>query len=375
MKGSLRIITLFGIPVYLHWTFVLIFVYIYLLGSFSGATSGLTQSYMLLISLLFICVLLHEFGHALMARRFGVGTQDIILSPIGGIARLNKLPEKPIQELLVAIAGPAVNLGIVLLLAPFYFGSLSAIDRSNLINSIFNAAGNYFAPDLALGGFLIVGLFWLNIILAIFNMAPAFPMDGGRVLRAILSMRLNRVKATWYAALIGKIFAVGFAIHGLLSQPMNFLYVFIGVFIFITASNEYKMVKIEKVLKSQTGKMLYPAQKAFLHCLQSVDQAAELIQQGTIKTFLVVDNWRNPLGMLTAEQVLQALKDGKADLPVQKLPLYPIKSVHEQSSLETIYQTLQQQQQIPALVTFDHQGNATGLIDGYLLNQFIKQMK
>jgi len=374
MKGSLRIITCFGIPVHLHWTFVLIFVYIYLLGAFSGATTGLTRSYMLLILLLFICVLMHEFGHALMARRFGVGTQDIILSPIGGIARLNKLPEKPVQELLVAIAGPAVNLGIVVLLAPFYFGSLSAIDRSNLINSIFNAAGNYFAPDLALGSFLIVGLFWLNIILAIFNMAPAFPMDGGRVLRALLSMRLNRVKATWYAALIGKIFAIGFAIHGLTSQPMNFLYVFIGVFIFITASNEYKMVKIEKVLKSQTGKMLHLAQGTFLHGLQSVDQAAELIQQGTIKTFLVVDNWRNPLGMLTAGQVLQALKDGKADLPVQELPLHPVKSVHEQSSLETIYQTLQQQQ-IPALVTFDHRGNATGLIDGYLLNQFIRQMK
>ena len=120
--------------------------------------------------------------------------------------------------------------------------------------------------------------------------------------------------------------------------------------------------------------MLHLPQSAFLHSRQSVDQAAELIQQGTIKTFLVVDNWRNPIGMLTAGQVLQALKDGKADLPVQELPLHPVKSVHEQSSLETIYQTLQQQQ-IPALVTFDHRGNATGLIDGYLLNQFIRQMK
>lgn len=374
MKGSLRIITLFGIPVHVHWTFALIFVYIYFLGSFSDSAPGLTRSYMILILMLFVCVLMHEYGHALMARRFGVGTHDIILSPIGGIARLNKLPEKPIQEFLVAIAGPAVNLVIVLLLAPFYFGAISALDRSNLINSIFNASGNYFAPDLSLGGFLIVGLFWLNIVLAIFNMVPAFPMDGGRVLRALLSLRLSRVKATRFAALIGKIFAVGFAIWGLVGQPMNFLYVFIGVFIFITAANEFKMVKIEQALKSVTGKMLNPNQSAFLHYKDSMDQAAQIVQDTEIKTFLVVDNWRNPMGVLTADMVLQALKDGQAEQPVSSTALHSIKGVDEQSSLETIYNLLQHQQ-TPALVTFDQSGNATGLVDTYMLNKFIQQAK
>lgn len=374
MKGSLRIITLFGIPVHVHWTFALIFVYIYFLGSFSNSAPGLTRSYMLLILMLFICVLMHEYGHALMARRFGVGTHDIILSPIGGIARLNKLPEKPIQEFLVAIAGPAVNLGIVLLLSPFYFGAISVIDRSNLINSIFNASGNYFAPDLSLAGFLIVGLFWLNIVLAIFNLIPAFPMDGGRVLRALLSLRLSRVKATKFAALIGKIFAIGFAIIGLISQPMNFLYVFIGVFVFVTAANEYKMVKIEQALKSVTGKMLNPNRRSFLHYKDSMDQAAQIIQDTDIKSFLVIDDWQNPVGVLTANRILQALKNGQADEAVTAGALEMIKGVNEQSSLNTIYNLLQQDQ-TPALVTFDQAGNATGLIDTYMLNQFIQHAK
>lgn len=374
MKGSLRIITLFGIPVHVHWTFALIFVYIYFLGSISNSAPGITRSYMILIGMLFVCVLMHEYGHALMARRFGVGTHDIILSPIGGIARLNKLPEKPMQEFLVAIAGPAVNLAIVLLLSPFYFGAISALDRSNLINSVFNASGNYFAPDLSLTGFLIVGLFWLNIVLAIFNMIPAFPMDGGRVLRALLSLKLSRIKATRYAALIGKFFAIGFAILGLVSQPMNFLYVFIGAFVFITAANEYKMVKIEQTLKSFTGKMLGGEKRAFLHYHDSMDQAAQIVQDTDIKTFLVFDNWRNPIGILTTDNILQALKDGQAEQPVSATTLYPINGVDEQSSLETIYNLLQNRQ-APALVTFDQSGNATGLVDTYMLNKFIQQAK
>lgn len=374
MKGSLRIITLFGIPVHVHWTFALIFVYIYFLGSISNSAPGITRSYMILIGMLFICVLMHEYGHALMARRFGVGTHDIILSPIGGIARLNKLPEKPMQEFLVAIAGPAVNLAIVLLLSPLYFGAISPLDRSNLINSVFNASGNYFAPDLSLAGFLIVGLFWLNIVLAIFNMVPAFPMDGGRVLRALLSLRLSRIKATRYAALIGKFFAIGFAILGLVSQPMNFLYVFIGAFVFITAANEYKMVKIEQALKSFTGKMLGSEKRVFLHYHDSIDQAAQIVQDTDIKTFLVFDNWRNPIGILTADKILQALKDGKAEQPVSSSTLYPVNGVDEQSSLETIYNVLQNRQ-APALVTFDQSGNATGLVDTYMLNKFIQQTK
>lgn len=374
MKGSLRIITLFGIPVHVHWTFALVFVYIYALGAFSNSAPGLTRSYMILILLLFACVLMHEYGHALMARRFGVGTHDIILSPIGGIARLSKLPEKPMQEFLVAIAGPFVNLVIVILLSPLYFGIISSADRSSLLNSIFNASGNYFAPDLSLAGFLIVGLFWLNIILAIFNLLPAFPMDGGRVLRALLSLKLDRIKATKYAALIGKLFAIAFVAIGLFSQPLNFLYVFIGVFIFMTAASEYRMVKIENALQSVNGKMLNTSKKAFLNFQDSVDKAAQIVQGTDIKSFVVFDNWHNPIGILTAETILQALKNGQAHLPVSEVYLHSINGVNELSSLETIYNLLQTHQQ-PALITFDQFGNATGIVDSYILNQFIKEAR
>lgn len=372
MKGSFRIVTLFGIPVHLHWTFFLVFVYIYFLGSFSSSAPKLTISYMVLILMLFVCVLMHEFGHALMARRFGVSTQDIILSPIGGIARLSKLPEKPMQEFLVAIAGPAVNFVIVLLLSPIYFWTLSAVDRSNLMYSVFNASGNYFAPDLSMGGFLIVGLFWLNIILALFNLLPAFPMDGGRVLRALLSLKLSRVQATRYAAFIGKGFAIIFVAIGLFNQPMNLLYVFIGVFIFMTAASEYRMVRIEKLMNAHTGKDLLPMNRSFLFGNDPIEKAAQIIENTELKSILILDQWQNPLGVLSAKQVLDALKNGQAAAAIQNLDLKPIFLVAEQWSIGQIYQIMNDQDR-EALVACDQLGNAKGVIDPYLLNTFIKK--
>lgn len=372
MKGSFRIVTLFGIPVHLHWTFFLVFVYIYFLGSFSASAPKLTMSYMILILMLFVCVLMHEFGHALMARRFGVSTQDIILSPIGGIARLSKLPEKPLQEFLVAIAGPAVNLAIVVALTPIYFFTLSAVDRSNLMYSVFNASGNYFAPDLSMGGFLIVGLFWLNIILALFNLLPAFPMDGGRVLRALLSLKLSRVKATRYAAFIGKAFAIVFVGIGFFSQPMNLLYVFIGVFIFMTAASEYRMVRIEKLMNAYTGRDMLPSNRSFLFATDPIEKAVQLIENTELKSILILDQWQNPLGVLSAKQVLEALKQEQTDAPVQTLALKPVFLVAEQWSIGQIYQIMNDQDR-EALVACDQLGNAKGVIDPYLLNTFIKK--
>jgi Zn-dependent protease len=372
MKGSFRIVTLFGIPVHLHWTFFLVFVYIYFLGSFSASAPKLTVSYMILILMLFVCVLMHEFGHALMARRFGVSTQDIILSPIGGIARLSKLPEKPIQEFLVAIAGPAVNFAIAIALAPIYYWTLSAVDRSNLIYSVFNASGNYFAPDLSMGGFLIVGLFWLNIVLALFNLLPAFPMDGGRVLRALLSLKLSRVRATRYAAFIGKAFAIVFVGIGFFSQPMNLLYVFIGVFIFMTAASEYRMVRIEKLMNAFTGAALFSTPTVFLFGGDSVDKAAELIESTDVKSILILDQWQNPQGILTAKVILDALKQGQAEQAIRTLALEPIQMVTEQWSLGQIYQYMNDQK-YDALVACDRLGNIKGVIDPYMLNTFIKK--
>src|SRR2546425_243200 len=181
MKWSLKLGSFAGIRVYLHWTFVLLLGWI--LFSHLGRGHDWAEAWtgVGFIIALFGCVLLHEFGHALTAKRYGIRTQDITLLPIGGIARLERLPENPRQELWVTLAGPAVNVVI----AGVLFMVLWFVYRMN----------EFFQVRLLEGNFLL-RLMWVNVFLGVFNMLPAFPMDGGRVLRALLSMRLGRAKAT-----------------------------------------------------------------------------------------------------------------------------------------------------------------------------------
>ncbi len=185
MKWSLKLGSFAGIRVYLHWTFVLLLGWI--LFSHLGQGHDWAEACLGVgfIIALFGCVLLHEFGHALTAKHYGIGTRDITLLPIGGIARLERLPENPRHELLVTLAGPAVNVVIAgVLFAVLYF----------------LYPGNKFSQANLLEGNFLVRLMWVNVFLGAFNLLPAFPMDGGRVLRALLSMRLGRARATRLAA-------------------------------------------------------------------------------------------------------------------------------------------------------------------------------
>ena len=169
MKWSFKLGRFLGIDVFVHFTFLILLVVIGIAHWLPERSLATALSGMLFFALLFLCVLLHEYGHALMARRFGVGTKDITLLPIGGVARLERIPEKPVQELWVALAGPAVNVVIALLLTAWL------------------TLQNAWEPLSTLGiadGSLVERLLAVNMGLVIFNMLPAFPMDGGRVLRA-----------------------------------------------------------------------------------------------------------------------------------------------------------------------------------------------
>lgn len=179
---------------------------------------------------LFLCVLLHEYGHSLTARRYGIGTQDILLTPIGGIARLNHIPEKPIQEFVVAIAGPLVNVVIALLVAPFLFGVLGGLVEIEEESLSFIASPH---------GYL-TGLFVANIALFVFNLIPAFPMDGGRILRAILAHFFGRLKGTRIAMWIGTIFSIAFVFIGVYFEQYSLI--FIGIFISIMARMELRSI-------------------------------------------------------------------------------------------------------------------------------------
>jgi len=218
MRWSWRLGTVFEIPIYLHWTFLLLlgFVAVSQLaasGSFVVAMSGVA-----FIAVVFGCVVLHEFGHALTARRFGIATRDVTLLPIGGIARLDRMPNDPRQELWVALAGPAVNLAIAGLLGIWLF-----LTGPGLI-------GSSFAAKLLL----------VNIALVVFNMLPAFPMDGGRVLRALLARRIGHMEATEVAARVGRGMAVVFGLIGLVWSPMLIL---IALFVWFGAGQEAEMAR------------------------------------------------------------------------------------------------------------------------------------
>jgi Zn-dependent protease len=223
MSWSLNIGTIAGTAVRVHVTFLLFLSWIFATAWAAGGPAQAWEGLAFMV-LLFACVLAHEFGHIFMARAFGVATPDVTLLPIGGVARLERIPEAPHQEFLVAIAGPLVNVAIaiglvVLAGASLTGGGLAAVD----------------SPHVS----LLDRLAAVNIFLAVFNMVPAFPMDGGRVLRAALSTRLGFVRATGVAAAIGQVLAVVLGLIGLFYNPML---IFIAAFVFLAASGEARAV-------------------------------------------------------------------------------------------------------------------------------------
>lgn len=231
MRGTFQIAKLFGIPVLIHWSFALLIAWVIVSGYSSGLdVIGIVWLTLLMFSI-FFCVVLHEYGHALTARRYGVGTKDIVLLPIGGVARLDKLPEKPVQELLVAAAGPLVNIAIAILLSPYFFWiSMDSVQKEMVEGE--GIVSTTFVPYLIS----------LNIMLALFNLLPAFPMDGGRILRSLLAIRLGREKATKIAAIVGQIFAVAFVVASIypLQSPV---FALLGVFIFFFCTSRTKKYK------------------------------------------------------------------------------------------------------------------------------------
>ena len=228
MSWSLKLGSIAGTAVRIHITFILFLAWIFGASYVSGGPNAAWSS-LLFMMLLFLCVLAHEFGHLLTARAFGVLTPDVILLPIGGVARLERIPEKPLEEFLIAIAGPLVNVviasGLVLATsATLDGGSLAAVESAKVS----------MADRLAS----------VNLFLAIFNLIPAFPMDGGRILRAFLSARLGFVRATEIAAMIGQWVAFALGFIGLFGSPML---IFIAIFVYLAASSEAHMVALRSL--------------------------------------------------------------------------------------------------------------------------------
>jgi Zn-dependent protease len=216
-----------GIGVYVHWSFWILPAWIFISTVSGGGGWIAALSSVVLIFAVFGCVVLHEVGHALMARQYGIGTRDITLYPIGGVARLERMPTRPSQELAIALAGPAVNVAIAAVL-------LGIIILAGIGQQAFSMN--------PVGGLFLVTLMWVNVALVVFNLLPAFPMDGGRVLRAFLAMQLPHATATIIAARVGQAMAVLLALVGLFTSPTL---LFVALFVFLAAQAELSMARVQ----------------------------------------------------------------------------------------------------------------------------------
>jgi Zn-dependent protease/predicted transcriptional regulator len=299
MGWSLKLGTYAGIDVYLHWTFTLLIVWIFFGQLGASGSAQLALLAVAFVLALFVCVILHEFGHALTARHYGIPTRDITLLPIGGVARLERMPDKPLQEFWVAVAGPAVNVAIAALLYVVLLASGSTADLT--------FTDGLRAPFLA-------RLLWINLFLAGFNLLPAFPMDGGRVLRALLATRLGRRRATAIAAKVGQGMAILFGLGALLGTFNPFL-VLIAVFVFFGAQAEAQSVETESVLAGLRVRDAMITRFRTLSAGDPISRAVEELLSGSQQDFPVLQDG-TLAGVLRRNDLVKALAEGRRDSPV-----------------------------------------------------------
>ena len=339
-----------GTAVRIHITFLLFLAWIfganYVSGGPQQAWSGL-----LFIVLLFLCVLLHEFGHIFTARAFGVSTPDVILLPIGGVARLERIPEKPSEEFLIAIAGPLVNIAIAGLL--MLFGAQLGVDSLATIEN----AGAGLLPRLA----------EVNLFLAVFNLIPAFPMDGGRVLRALLASRFGYVRATELAASIGQWVAFALGFLGLFGNP---LLIFIAIFVYLAASSEAHLVAIRAISQGVPVTTAMMTQFATLTPDEHVDDAVETLLRTNQGEFPVIDGLGRPVGVLARNDLIRAIKERGADARVGDVMTSDIPTVSNRRCLDEAFKLLQEKS-VPAIGVVDAAGRLIGLVTSETIGEML----
>lgn len=308
MRGTFQIVKLFGIPVQVHWTFALLIAWTVYSSYTQGNSVASTIWQSLLVVTLFICVVLHEFGHALTARRFGVKTKDIIVLPIGGLARLDRLPEKPSQEFWVAIAGPLVNIAIGLLL---FGGWLVFNPSSELLVGLEEMSATSFIPMLI----------FMNVLLAVFNLIPAYPMDGGRILRSFLAFWLKRSTATKIASIIGQLFAVFFIVVALFPVPYfegfrSPFFALLGVFVFITAYQEYTFARQESKLSDTKVKDVATGNFSLLAPSDTLREVYSILDLRKFHYFVIGEEIGQIFGVLTPNMIQLLSRNTTLDTPV-----------------------------------------------------------
>ena len=322
MGVSIQIGRIFGIPLRLHITFVILVGIIGIAGYFSGGPEKALWS-VVFIAALFACVVLHELGHSLVARAYGVRVESITLLPIGGVAAMEDIPRKPAEEALMAIAGPAVSLMLA--------GALYAVTE----------VLGYRGPIAYGGGPLLVMLLQTNLIIAMFNLLPAFPMDGGRVLRAVLAHYMDHVRATSIAVSLGQGLAVVMGLGALFIPGMSLWFVVIAFFIFVGAGQEGQQVRTQAVLERVS------AGQAMIRRFETLDRDAPLsvalayATQGYQHDFPVVDG-DMIVGVVTRQDLLAGLHNLGPHHTVGQVMTTNVCQVPPQANMADVYRRIAQ---------------------------------
>jgi Zn-dependent protease/CBS domain-containing protein len=309
MGGSFKIGRFSGIDVRVHWTFLLLLAFFAFIGyQSSGSLAGALTPTAVIVAL-FLCVLLHEFGHSLVAQRLGIEIHSITLLPIGGVSNLESLPEKPADEVKITLAGPLVNV----VLAPMFFGL-----------GLLLGAEPRMPTDLFTG---------INVVLALFNLIPAFPLDGGRVLRGLLATRLGALRATDIASRVGQLFAAAFFLIGLLGG--NFLLALIAVFIFFGANGEAQMVRQRELTRglSVSDVMGTKPNTETVTPSHTFGQVLDSVIHGYQEDFPVLDENGKLVGMITREEIMAAAHSPERYASVRELMKTNVPTISSEADL------------------------------------------
>lgn len=321
-RWSWRIGSISGIPIRVHVTLLLLLAWIATSYWLVGLGPRAGAAGLLMFVVVFALIVVHELGHALMARRFGVHTRDILLLPIGGIASLERIPERPAQELAIALVGPAVN---VVIAAALWLGIAIAggpLDPSNAAT---------------LGQAFTAQLLWINVLLAAFNLLPAFPLDGGRALRALLALRIDRDRATAIAAGAGKVLAVVLALLGIL---FNLWLVVIAFVIWLGAAHEFDLVRMRASLVGIPARAVMSRRLELVDADDSLAAAASLMVDAGAAVLPIVDHGRM-VGALTRADLVDGMRAIGPEASVVRAPRHAVVRIAPDEPLDQVLEELQ----------------------------------
>jgi len=328
MKWTLNLGKLLGVNIKVHWTFFLLLLWVVFLEYNKGSNANTIVLTTVFVLTIFACVVLHEMGHILMARRFGINTRKITLLPIGGVASLERIPENPKKELLVAIAGPLVNVVIAAIIFPF-LGDLTSYMPTE--------ANHEVTASITTGNFWF-NLFVINIVLVLFNLLPAFPMDGGRMFRSLLAMKMGRLKATGIASATGQILAIIFFFAGLFFNPFLVL---IGVFVFFGARGEHYMVQQTELMR---GHHVSEAMITNIKTLESSENIKDVQDQliSSCDDIFAVTHEHEFRGIVRRNDILKALQSSQNGKKIDDLVLRDFDSIKPSDLLSKIVPKIRQ---------------------------------